>query len=455
VGTFASNYSWCAVYRNTGTVSGKTPTVVTRAMSTSSSYGNPMFFINNTMYITGSNQSASVGGCLWNSPYNVYNTNTSIFNAFVHQTAAVSYGAFTNGTHLVFTPVGTSAPLKPYGDGGNIFLIGTEASLGGITAFNGFFHEVIVYNTELTGAQRQTVEGYLAWKWGLQNQLPPFHMYASTAPNSTTSLNLVFPQTLPGLQLWLDGKDPLGTGSAPANGATLTYLADKSGNSYKTTFETQNSLQGVYYYGQALTTNPTGTYTAGTYPYITAMTSVPTCIVSRIPAGTFFGNTTVFIVYNSYANVSAPLFTRTIPPGPGQVGNLGNPVENQGTSFYIGSNNATTFSTGYSFYIPSRSIQNVNINQNTGTLSILSNGSSKYSGTATLTPSDGGSIFTLFARGDLGTNTTLSANLNEALVFNSALTIEQTQRVEGYLAWKWGIQTQLPAGHPYISSAPV
>jgi hypothetical protein len=220
-----------------------------------------------------------------------------------------------------------------------------------------------------------------------------------------------------------------------------------------TTFETQNSLVGVYYYNQALTTPGSGTYTSGTYPYVTPSTSVATGIMARIPPITFIGATTVFIVYNSYANVQSPLFTRTITPASGQVGNVGNHVDNQGTSFYIGSNNGTTFSTGYSFYSPSRSMHNVNINQNAGTLSILSNASSKYSGTAAVTPSDNGSLFSIFSRGDLGTNT-LSANLNEILVFNTVLTTAQAQLVEGYLAWKWGLQSQLPAAHPYKSASP-
>jgi hypothetical protein len=28
------------------------------------------------------------------------------------------------------------------------------------------------------------------------------------------------------------------------------------------------------------------------------------------------------------------------------------------------------------------------------------------------------------------------------------------QLIEGYLAWKWGLQGSLPVGHPYISAAP-
>jgi hypothetical protein len=447
-GTFSSNYVWFAVYKNTNTT-GKNISVVNRVIS-GGSYANPFLYWNTTAYITGSNGIAG-GGNSWNSPYSLYNTTASILNAYIFQPSAISFGAYTNGTPLIFTPAAGNTGPSARGDAGNLLLLGTEASLGSSSAFNGYFYEVLVFNSYLTTIQRQTIEGYLAWKWGLQDQLPPLHRYASAAPTST--LVLPFPHTIPGLQLWLDAMDPLGTGTAPANGATLTYLADKSGNSYNTTFENLNSLVGVYYYGQALTTPGTGTYTAGTYPYITPSTSVATGIIARIPPTTFVGATTVFVVYNSYANVQVPLFTRTITPATGQAGNLGNHVDNQGTSYYIGSNNATTFNTGYSFYSPSRSIQNVNINQNAGTLSILSNASSKYSGTATITPSDNGSLFSLFSRGDLGTNS-LSANLNEALVFNSVLTTAQTQLVEGYLAWKWGLQTQLPVAHPYKSASP-
>jgi hypothetical protein len=447
-GTFSSNYVWFAVYKNTNTT-GKNISVVNRVIS-GGSYANPFLYWNTTAYITGSNGTAA-GGNSWNSPYSLYNTSASILNAYLFQPSAISFGAYTNGTSLLFTPAAGNTGPSARGDTGNLLLLGTEASLGSLSAFNGFFHEVLVYNSYLTTIQRQAVEGYLAWKWGLQHQLPPFHRYASVAPSSVPILS--FPHTLPGLQLWLDAMDPLGTGTAPANGTTLTYLADKSGNSYMTTFETFNSLVGVYYYNQALTTPGSGTYTSGTYPYITPSTSVATGIMARIPPITFIGATTVFVVYNSYANVQSPLFTRTITPASGQAGNLGNHVDNQGTSYYIGSNNGTTFSTGYSFYSPSRSMHNVNINQNAGTLSILSNASSKYSGTAAVTPSDNGSLFSIFSRGDLGTNS-FSANLNEILVFNTVLTTAQTQLVEGYLAWKWGLQSQLPGAHPYKSASP-
>jgi hypothetical protein len=40
-------------------------------------------------------------------------------------------------------------------------------------------------------------------------------------------------------------------------------------------------------------------------------------------------------------------------------------------------------------------------------------------------------------------------NINEVIFYNSALTTTQRQQVEGYLANKWGLRTNLPASHPY------
>jgi hypothetical protein len=49
-------------------------------------------------------------------------------------------------------------------------------------AYNGYISEIVYYNTTLTTIQRQKVEGYLAWKWGLQASLPSGHPYLSAAP---------------------------------------------------------------------------------------------------------------------------------------------------------------------------------------------------------------------------------------------------------------------------------
>jgi hypothetical protein len=62
--------------------------------------------------------------------------------------------------------------------------IGAAFSFGTYSRFwNGDMAEIIVYNTSLRPFQRQQVEGYLAWKWGLQAQLPASHPFKNAPPS--------------------------------------------------------------------------------------------------------------------------------------------------------------------------------------------------------------------------------------------------------------------------------
>ena len=45
-------------------------------------------------------------------------------------------------------------------------------------------------------------------------------------------------------------------------------------------------------------------------------------------------------------------------------------------------------------------------------------------------------------------------DLAEVIIFTSALSTYQHRQVEGYLAWKWGLQAQLPTTHPYYKLRP-
>jgi len=63
------------------------------------------------------------------------------------------------------------------------FALGNNTQMGDAAApLNGSICEVIVFNVSITAAQRQQIEGYLAWKWGLQEQLPLAHPYKYAAP---------------------------------------------------------------------------------------------------------------------------------------------------------------------------------------------------------------------------------------------------------------------------------
>jgi len=45
--------------------------------------------------------------------------------------------------------------------------------------------------------------------------------------------------------------------------------------------------------------------------------------------------------------------------------------------------------------------------------------------------------------------------IGEVIVVNSLLSDSDRQKVEGYLAWKWNLEANFPAGHPYKSTPPL
>jgi hypothetical protein len=80
--------------------------------------------------------------------------------------------------------------------------------------------EILIYDTYLSTTDRQNVEGYLANKWKLTSLLPPGH---PGLPQPYTPLNIYR-----NLFLWLDGADPLATGTAPTDGTVISTWYDKS-----------------------------------------------------------------------------------------------------------------------------------------------------------------------------------------------------------------------------------
>jgi len=48
----------------------------------------------------------------------------------------------------------------------------------------------------------------------------------------------------------------------------------------------------------------------------------------------------------------------------------------------------------------------------------------------------------------------LNAYVCEIVVVQNLLSISNRQKVEGYLAWKWGLEGKLPSAHPYKTSRP-
>ncbi len=65
--------------------------------------------------------------------------------------------------------------------------VGAYPDSGGTTPratmyLNGDIAEIIVYFASLSDVQRMSVDGYLAWKWGLQSSLPQTHPWKLFPP---------------------------------------------------------------------------------------------------------------------------------------------------------------------------------------------------------------------------------------------------------------------------------
>ena len=61
--------------------------------------------------------------------------------------------------------------------------------------------------------------------------------------------------------------------------------------------------------------------------------------------------------------------------------------------------------------------------------------------------------FTYFGGTRLNGYITGSASIGEILIYNGPISDAERQQVEGYLAWKWGVNSNLPTTHPYYSNS--
>lgn len=317
----------------------------------------------------------------------------------------------------------------------------TVATIGG--RFNymmyGQIMEILHFSTALGASDRQAVEGYLAWKWGLQSSLPEGHPYAGF-----TSLNSFVPTSVGGTALWLDASD---SSSVTLSGSNVTQWTDKSGNNnhatplvsaptYNTSI--QNSLGGIVFNGSndlrcpAFLTSPNhSVFCVLQYTSLTAETL--SLGVWRRLAGSFVAmigtaSNTIGIrcgVENTGTyNVSASYF---IPMSVGQTYMQGMTLSSSTSSnspfAFVGSINGTSSNTN-----GTSSLGNINACQNQfGIGCIIESGAPKYN-------------FTGF--------------INEVIVYSNTLTTNQRQQIEGYLAWKWGLQSSLPRSHPFYAYTP-
>jgi hypothetical protein len=143
-----------------------------------------------------------------NTPYDYNSTSYAIpfllqgSSLSCWRNSVVSTIQIVNGTNELAAAWvdGTKSYISQYGgtpatvaSSGNFaisaYAIGDQAyiNVDSTAVFYGYISEILVYNAALTTAQRQKVEGYLAWKWGMQGSLSSTNPYSTAASPAATA----------------------------------------------------------------------------------------------------------------------------------------------------------------------------------------------------------------------------------------------------------------------------
>lgn len=318
---------------------------------------------------------------------------------------------------------------------GNYVMIGTNGQAGDTTTnyWPGVCAELIIYNRTLSVEQRQQVEGYLAWKWGLQASLPAGHPYSSpqsiTNTFTLTTTNQFQPNYISGNTLWLDAQDTAATVGNP-----VTQWTDKSGSGFNATQASANAPTiGSYNGYRTVTFN-------GTSQRLVSNNTVPTqthtLIAVHRPAvinGNAQGNTSLFRYQPSGSYIVFPYMNGTTPRG--YISIYDGVTTDYANSLLVENSVTTAFNIIIAVISSASQI-------------IYKNGTQQSSATASL--SSGTSPTLVIGYYQLNNNEYYQGDLGEMIVYNRNLTRAEQQQVEGYLAWKWGLQASLPSDHPYL-----
>jgi len=390
--------TWIAVSVNFSPVSSTLPPDASVVMATQGGTG-PERGIRYSSSIAATSDSINTGTLRQDT-----GNNTNGIRGFIDTAAA--FKAYTNGTNTA--SVTTAVTFQASSNQG---LVMGQWNIGWL---NGFIFELLIYNRDLTITEYQQVEAYLAQKWGYRGALPPGHpgtvgILVPTVSKSIARPTLYFRNyqltQIPGCLLWLDAADPAATGSV---GTAITTWRDKSGNNnhFTLTSGTATVVQDGPY---AVVSIPTGTLLTSTNTIATT------------------ANTTVFAVFEA-TNAAYMMFLAF-------SGLLGGDLSIRCSSYVVppsGTTNANDLFNGVTMYVDGNTLTSANMS----TYHIVS-GTMSTSGTTAVTISS-----TAFSSGRM-----FIGNAAEVVMYSGPLVTAQRQAVESYLANKWGLVRNLPAGH--------
>ena len=364
------------------------------------------------VFITGGGQH---GLNTWSAAFQLRGTTgLTTGTTYIHSHTYAAGGTaamFLNGTASASTSTGV-----PSFTSGGLVSLGNWKNGGSYgDFFSGRIREVVIYSNALTSTQRQQLEGYLAWKWGLSSNLP------GVSPNYARLYRALTPvfsplHTAP-CSFWLDGADP---STMTLSGSNVTQWNDKSGSGFNAVVSSNAyatlSTTGLVFSNSFYTTNYSASPANETF--FTVFTTPGTLVAaSNGLVGTQTGGRTILV------------------PGWGPNSNAFG-MNNSGVAGGAGVTGLVT-NTRY-----------IGVIQITGTSTTAAINGNSPSAPVTITAFTGGRTTTIGR--ETSTQYAFNGVIHELLAYTASLTTAQRQQVEGYLAWKWGLQGLLGGSpHPF------
>jgi hypothetical protein len=346
------------------------------------------------------------------TPFGLYN------DTFGSGSEIIYYNGSQAATASTATTFGTSTGLR----------LGARLSGGSVSNYlNGVIGEVILYNRPVSTSERQQIEGYLAWKWGLQGSLPTGHPYkslaippllipAATIPATARSASFT-PTQISGCQLWLDAADAQ---SFTVTGQTVSRWNNKVPGGITTTTVSAPSLSGKF-------SNRIQTFRFNS-------NSITATLSSAVGTGDY----ALFALWLTINGGTEGVLS--IGPNGGPAAGLG--YNGSYYNLYEWAQTESQYVAGKNQYV----VQSGTRISATKTVYYNGNAATSASGALNLTNT------TLFIGN--GTGFSINGEVGEILMYQGTLSTLQRQQVEGYLAWKWGLQANLPASHPFKNWPP-
>lgn len=331
-----------------------------------------------------------------------------------------------NGISTTTSPVNisTSFSYTYYG-------IGTHANGFGSVGecWNGIIAEVIHYQAALSVQNYQQVEAYLSQKWGLRQQIPQSHpgttgiVYSQQSIPKALSLpyqNIFTPTSIGGCQIWMDAADI--TSFTFSSGSNISLWKDKSGysNNFTTVSGTNTRIADG---GYSVVSFSNGNYMTSANQ-VNLTTSSAVFIVCKVLNTGF--NMILACTNITSGNNLGDFSIRTISGVLYGTANFNNGDDFGNQNYYVNGTFNPAF--GSSTYV--------------NTYSIID----------TLVPGKSGTTYLTFSSPFFSRY--LNGNIAEFIFYPGGVSNPDRQQIEGYLAWKWGLQGSLDSSNPYKNSSP-